>query len=45
MGEVGTPILSQGRKVFVIVDPIWSLLYDATYPLFLQKKSVCVYHI
>ncbi len=37
-------ILVVMRYVFVIVNPIWSLLYDPIDPLFLQKKSVCVYH-
>ncbi len=34
--------------VCVIVDPIWSycmVQQDPIDPLFLQKKSVCVYHI
>ncbi len=36
--------------IFVIVDPIWSLLYGATDPidpLFLQKKnqSLCLLHL
>ncbi len=49
MGEGCTLILRHGRKVLVIVDPIWSLLYSATRsdcpPLSAEKISLCLSHL